>query len=234
MKSLFQAGFVLFLSLGLLGSAKALTPGEAIWQDGVAYRIEGKQMQEAGDLRRASAAYRKAIAVYPVYAEAYNDLGVVLESMGDLAGAEESYLAALKLKPELVSAHSNLALFYEERGKIKEASEHWAARVRVGAPNDPWVMKARQKLLQYNLPVPESAEATVTKRADKARQAIQAEQARREAKRWSEAIRREEAVKKVEEERETPQAHSEKKVAVKKTKVVTPQALQAYPKKRLR
>lgn len=182
-----QAGTVLLLSIGLLG-AKELAPGEVLWRDGVAYRKEGKQLQEAGDLQRASSAYRKAVTVYPIYAEAYNDLGVVLESMGDLPHAEESYKTALRLKPELAGAHSNLALLYEESGKIKEASEHWAARARLGPADDLWVIRARQSLQKYNLPVPEIPQDLTQKRLDDAEKAIRAGQAHMEAKRWPEAV----------------------------------------------
>ena len=182
-----QAGIVLLLSIGLLG-AKELAPGEVLWRDGVAYRKEGQQLQEAGDLQRASAAYRKAVAVYPIYAEAYNDLGVVLESMGDLPHAEEAYKTALRLKPELAGAHSNLALLYEESGKIKEASEHWAARAHLGPPDDLWVIRARQSLQKYNLPVPEIPQDLTRKRLDDAQKAIRAGQAHMEAKRWPEAV----------------------------------------------
>lgn len=182
-----QAGAVLLLSIGLLG-AKELAPGEVLWRDGIAYRKEGKQLQEAGDLQRASAAYRKAVAVYPIYAEAYNDLGVVLESMGDLPHAEESYKTALRLKPELAGAHSNLALLYEESGKIKEAGEHWAARARLGPADDLWVIRARQSLQKYNLPVPEIPQDLTQKRLNDAQKAIRAGQAHMEAKRWPEAV----------------------------------------------
>gem|GEM_PF-2947985 len=182
-----QAGAVLLLSVGLLG-AKELAPGEVLWRDGVAYRKEGKQLQEAGDLQRASSAYRKAVTVYPIYAEAYNDLGVVLESMGDLPHAEESYKTALRLKPELAGAHSNLALLYEESGKIKEASEHWAARARLGPADDLWVIRARQSLQKYNLPVPEIPQDLTQKRLDDVQKAIRAGQAHMEAKRWPEAV----------------------------------------------
>lgn len=181
-----QAAALLALSLGLLG-ARALTPGETLLQDGVAYRSEGRQLQEAGDLPRAAAAYRRAVMVHPKYAEAYNDLGVILESMGELKHAEEAYQTALRLKPEFGWAHSNLALLYEEMGKVKEAGEHWAARIRLGPPEDFWVAKAREKLTAHNLPVLTSAVESAENRKEEIRQALRTGQAHLDAKRWPQA-----------------------------------------------
>lgn len=174
------------LVLGLTAS-KELLSGETLWQEGAAYRAEGRHFQAAGELQRATAAYRHAVSANPQYAEAYNDLGVALESAGDLLHAEEAYKMALRLKPELAAVHSNLALLYEEGGRLKEAAEHWAARVHGGPPDDPWVLRAREKLIQYKLPVPESAEQTVKGRKDRVHQAILAGRAHREAKRWAQA-----------------------------------------------
>lgn len=154
---LFSASVPLVLVVGLT-AAKEIPPGEILWQEGAAYRSEGRHLQEAGDLQRAVAAYRHAIGVNPHYAEAYNDLGVVLESGGNTVRAEEAYKTALRLKPGLAAAHSNLALLYEEAGRVQEAVEHWTARVRMGPPDDPWVARARGKLGRNPPSVPERAE----------------------------------------------------------------------------
>lgn len=170
------------LALGLMGAD--LTPGELMFQEGAAYRSEGRQLQEAGDPYRALAAFRMAVVVNPTYAEAFNDLGVVLESVGRAGEAEEAYKRALQLDPYLGGAHSNLALLYEKAGKGKEAGEHWAARVRLGPPYDPWVAKAREKLAHHNLPIPEPAPVRPEQRKAEAKRALTAGRAHLEAKRW--------------------------------------------------
>ena len=138
------------------GSGANVKPGEILLQDAVSFRAEGRQLQDAGEIQGASAAYRRAVTVNPSYAEAYNDLGVVLESLGNLQEAEEAYKSAVTLKPDFGAAHSNLASLYEETGRTKEAAEHWSARIRLGPPDDPWVIKAREKVTHYQLPITET------------------------------------------------------------------------------
>lgn len=176
----------LVLILFLCGT-KDVQPGELIWQEGVAYRQEGRELQAVGDLQRAVAAYRRAIMVKPDYAEAYNDLGVALESLGKLGRAEDAYKMALKLQPTLGPAHTNLALLYEETNRVKEAADHWGARIRLGPLEDRWVVRAREKLAKYNLPVPELPEETVAKRREEARKAVRAARAHMDAARWDKA-----------------------------------------------
>jgi len=182
-----RTGILFLLSFCLTG-AKNVIPGEILWQEGVYYRVEGRQFQQQGNLDQAASAYRKAIAVKPDYAEAYNDLGVILESTGDLAAAEEAYKTALKFKPDLVSAHSNLALLYEETHRVKEAAVHWGARVQLGLPGDPWVIKAREKLTQYQLTIPETKAEQAEQSAKEIRVAIETGKADLEAKQYDKAI----------------------------------------------
>ena len=146
-----------FLLLPLLLTGMEAKPGGILLEEAVSYRQEGRELQEAGELQRSAASYRRAIGIKPDYAEAYNDLGVVLETLGDSAGAEQAYLAAVKYKPDLAAAHTNLALLYEETNRPQAASEHWAARANLGGPEDAWAAKARQRLGRPNLPVPPQA-----------------------------------------------------------------------------
>ncbi|MBI3323492.1 MAG: tetratricopeptide repeat protein [Candidatus Omnitrophica bacterium] len=182
------AGFFL-LSLLLTGAGVEVKPGDILLQDAVSYRAEGRQLQDAGELQRASAAYRRAVAVNPRYAEAFNDLGVVLESMGDLAGAEKAYKEALVLKPDFAAAHSNLALLYEETNRPKEAGEHWTARIRLGPPDDPWVMRARERMERHKIPVLDTPRQSAEKKSQAVKLAILAGQTHMDARRWDDAIR---------------------------------------------
>ena len=164
-----------------------MIPGELMWQEGAAYRSEGRQLQEVGEAHRALAAFRMAVAVNPAYAEAFNDMGVVLESVGRAGEAEQAYQRALQLDPYLGAAHSNLALLYEKAGKVKEAGEHWSARVRLGPTYDPWVVKAREKLAHHSLPVPEPAAVRPEQRKAEAKRLLAAGRSHLEAKRWEQA-----------------------------------------------
>ena len=186
-RSLYPLGPFLLTALFLTG-AKFPPPGEVVWQEGVLYRVEGRHLQEVGKLRDAVSAYRKAVVVRPDYAEAYNDLGVVLESLEDFKQAEEAYLTALKFKPDFGAAHSNLALLYEGTQRLKEAATHWGARVRLGPPGDPWVVKAREKLTQYQFSIPETAEQRAQDRSKEIRFTLESGRAHLEAKRYDKAI----------------------------------------------
>ena len=54
-----------------------------------------------GDRRRALADFDRALAVGPVYPEAYNNRGVARHGLGDLAGALADFDRALELAPRL-------------------------------------------------------------------------------------------------------------------------------------
>jgi tetratricopeptide (TPR) repeat protein len=148
----FETGGIVLLGLSLTGAN--VKPETLLMQEAVMYQEEGRRFQEAGQLERALTAYQKAVAINPHYSDAYNDLGVVLENLGDVAHAEEAYQAALRLNPLLASAHSNLALLYERTGKVKEATDHWSARVLMGPPDSGWVLKAKERLIQHQFPIP--------------------------------------------------------------------------------
>ena len=182
----------LFLLLFFLTGAETL-PKQIIEKEAIFYRSEGQRFQEVGDLDSAEAAYRKAVIVQPNYAEAYNDLGVILESRKNLEAAEGAYRKALQTNPKLGAAHSNLALLYERAGKVKEAGEHWAARVRIGPPDDPWIVKARQKLIEDKLPIPLSPEEQKQRREWEVKHGLEDAEVHMRAKRWeqvAEAFRR--------------------------------------------
>ena len=60
------------------------------------------------DWEKAAARLHKAIAIYPRYAAAYNNLGAVYSHMGDLPQAREALESAIALNDHMVSAYVNL------------------------------------------------------------------------------------------------------------------------------
>jgi|EPASupsiteSAE347_1022098.scaffolds.fasta_scaffold04738_2 tetratricopeptide (TPR) repeat protein len=115
------------------------------------YRIEGVKYQDLGDLDSALKMYQKAVQLDPAYPVAYNDLGIIYEAKGDISRAEESYLQALKIDPFLLDAYTNLALLYENKRELEKAVYYWEKRVELGNPDDPWTLKAQQRLLDVRL-----------------------------------------------------------------------------------
>jgi tetratricopeptide (TPR) repeat protein len=74
----------------------------------------GKEFKKANDLiakqqwTRAAERLRRAIAIYPQYAAAYNNLGAAYARMGDMAEARASLEKAITLNDHLAMAYLNL------------------------------------------------------------------------------------------------------------------------------
>jgi tetratricopeptide (TPR) repeat protein len=58
-------------------------------------------------------AYRKALAIKPDFAEAYNNLGVIFQDQGKLEEAIEAYNKAISIKPDYAKAHRHLSRIKE-------------------------------------------------------------------------------------------------------------------------
>jgi tetratricopeptide (TPR) repeat protein len=68
----------------------------------------GRTFWDRGQVHEAINSYRKAIALQPDWAEAYESLGDVLQQQGSLTEAIQSYQHALELKPDLVNVRVRL------------------------------------------------------------------------------------------------------------------------------
>ncbi|MFH1578334.1 MAG: tetratricopeptide repeat protein [Candidatus Omnitrophota bacterium] len=110
------------------------------------YRTQGLELQKQGRMEAAIIYYQKAIKLDPNYVAAYNDLGIIYEVKGWPDRAEEIYLAALRIDPNYLNIYSNLAMFYEQKKDFARAVSFWKKRIELGAADDPWVEKAKQRL----------------------------------------------------------------------------------------
>ncbi|MDD5731151.1 MAG: tetratricopeptide repeat protein, partial [Candidatus Omnitrophica bacterium] len=81
--------------IGVSGSASGDDMG-AFSQQARMYRSQGQQLQNSGNIDAALALYKKATELDPMYAPAYNDLGVMYETKGMIDEAEVCYLRAIK------------------------------------------------------------------------------------------------------------------------------------------
>jgi tetratricopeptide (TPR) repeat protein len=115
------------------------------------YHAQGLELQNAGNYEAALSLYQKAAQMDPLYAIVHNDIGIIYEAGGFTDDAEASYLKAIAIDPKYASAYSNLALLYEGKRDIVKAAEYWQKRADLGAPNDPWTIRAKQRLLDINL-----------------------------------------------------------------------------------
>ncbi|MCG2712143.1 MAG: tetratricopeptide repeat protein, partial [Candidatus Omnitrophica bacterium] len=117
-----------------------------VLQTAVELRNSGLEMQRAGDFDSAVKYYQQALISDPKYATVHNDLGILYEQKGLNDKAKMEYLEALKINPHYIRAHSNLALLYEMSGDNNKAYYHWKQRVQLGRPDDPWTVKAKQRM----------------------------------------------------------------------------------------
>jgi folate-binding protein YgfZ len=97
-----------------------------------ARRIELRAVEEFAADREDEAIelYRRAIAVCPSYADAFEALGVILGRHGRYEEAIELMLRLLKVDPSSVMAHSNLSLYYNQQGRIEDAEREAAEAMR--------------------------------------------------------------------------------------------------------
>ena len=72
----------------------------------------------------ARGAYEEAIALWPDYPEARNNLAVLLHVSGDFETASEHYRAALKLRPNDPEVHYNYGLLLEACGEPEKSAFH--------------------------------------------------------------------------------------------------------------
>ena len=121
-------------------------------------------------LQEAAAAYRKAIAINPLYAMAHNNLGDVLERQLNVEAALEAYQKAVEAQPLFRLARLNVGRMLLALGKPAAAAEQFeriveprdaesprylfalaAAYVQLGRKTDgiKWATEARQLALQF-------------------------------------------------------------------------------------
>ncbi len=82
---------------------------------------QGSIAVAAGRMSEAEGAFRRALELFPDYAEAHNGLGAILEKQGQLAAAARIVSGRSRLKPELAAARYNLGAILEQQGQSLEA-----------------------------------------------------------------------------------------------------------------
>lgn len=70
---------------------------------------KGIEAFDKGDTAKARQRFEKAISIYPQYARAYENLGVMVAKSGDRAKARSLYSKAIEIDPTFVAAYVQLA-----------------------------------------------------------------------------------------------------------------------------
>lgn len=90
----------------------------------------GDAYAEAGELREAVEAYRKALDRCPEFHDIRHRLGVVLRDLGLPDQALREFKRVLRGNPGLLDAHIQLGLTYYSLGRSDDALERWQAVLR--------------------------------------------------------------------------------------------------------
>jgi tetratricopeptide (TPR) repeat protein len=94
------------------------------------------------DLPQARREFERAIALYPQYADAHNNFGVMLLKANDKANARAQFQAALADDPKLATAHLNLARLALSNNDSRAAETELDAAVAI----DPQLLPAQDLL----------------------------------------------------------------------------------------
>ncbi|MFA5928753.1 MAG: tetratricopeptide repeat protein [Candidatus Margulisiibacteriota bacterium] len=91
----------------------------------LAHRNLGAMYYLNGDLDKAEAEYKSALALNPTEQMAHNNLGLIYANKKMYREAEAEYLKELEINPRYDNAHYNLGLLYYALGRVNEAANLW-------------------------------------------------------------------------------------------------------------
>lgn len=83
--------------------------------------FQGSRQMEAGDFAGAESSFEQAIQIFPDFAEAYVNLGLLLEKRGKMESAEACYRRAIELNCEYSQPHLNLGVLLAKQKRFIEA-----------------------------------------------------------------------------------------------------------------
>ena len=89
--------------------------------------IKAQNSAQAGDLPKAISELQQATKIYPEFALAHNELGLLYAKNDDLIKAIESFKAALKLNRDSFSSRLNLGIAFLNQKKLAEAEAQLVA-----------------------------------------------------------------------------------------------------------
>jgi tetratricopeptide (TPR) repeat protein len=95
----------------------------------------GLKLDAAGDPAGSAAAFRRALAIDPAYAEAHTDLGVEYINLGLLDDAIAEFRSATALDPATSVHHANLSLALMILGRFPEAEPEARTAVALDGTN---------------------------------------------------------------------------------------------------
>src|SRR3954468_18134623 len=114
----------LFKTLLVLGALAAAAPAWADTRSNAREQVEfGINVAQRGLWREAIYRWEQAVEIDPMYAQAYNDLGIGYEHEGQLDKARKAYEKALAIEPNNAQIRQNYELFKEINDRTGAARE---------------------------------------------------------------------------------------------------------------
>jgi len=74
--------------------------------------------------------YRKALKGYPVYKEAWNNLGSAYRAMGKMSPALDAYRKATEIDPHYALAYYNMGTIYDTQGYYERSIKYYGLALR--------------------------------------------------------------------------------------------------------
>lgn len=118
-----------YARLGRTRDALRLTGSERVSARCAAFR--GDVLALAGNWRKASRAYREAIALAPASPVAFERIGAALLARDEPEDAAQSFAAAVKRAPNWADPHFGLAEAMMQLGRFGEAEQHYRMAARL-------------------------------------------------------------------------------------------------------
>ena len=107
------------------------------------------KMIEADEYEDALVALQRVLAIRPTLVEANVNMGFVLFALGRYDSARDFFEAAIALRPGQANAYYGLAECHEQLGDLGQASAAMRTYIHLSAPDDPFVVKARAALWEW-------------------------------------------------------------------------------------
>lgn len=102
-------------------------------------------LYKKGELEKAIAEYKQALAINPKSAQIHHSLGFDLAQKGELNDAIAEYRAAIQLDPTLPEAHNHLGVALAREGALDQAIAQFEAELKLN-PEDEGVRKNLERV----------------------------------------------------------------------------------------
>lgn len=103
--------------------------------DVLTYFNSGVDLYRQREIPKAIQAYQKVIELDPMYAEAYNNLGIIYQDIGDFDKAIEAYQKAIEVNPQYMKAYNNLGILLFLNNRYEESTQAFQKALEINPGN---------------------------------------------------------------------------------------------------